>query len=439
MKPNNDQPKTVKKTVQPQPSRPTTQPAVKWYLIVQGVFYVVVLSVMVIGLLWMVGGRGQMVGQTAEVSPTETPTIEAMITSTQEITGNSVTVGEYTFSFPQEVPDGRGSVEIMGWLPDSSDEIIDTRDNQIFAINTHTGKTREVSPEFGDDISVSSVKLLNDNQVGFTTYNYKTKDRFLWINDTLVLTDIDNFSIVISDYENLWVFDSELHEGRILQGGKEARQTPIDISSVLKPLSILDIYDPESDSMYTETVSLQSTSSPATSWTAIYNRGHFSLVDLQTGTSQAVALDDTGQWVDYAVWSPDGQKLALLVTEGDLPLPYEKLFVLDTANLELSEIETDFQYVTNVTWAPDSENLLIIAKTNDKTIDSQGDKYTISQLFLVNIFSESISHVPVLPNTTVTGFIWKLSWSPDGKKIAFGGTFKPVGNSHLYLIDVTSQ
>ncbi len=91
-------------------------------------------------------------------------------------------------------------------------------------------------------------------------------------------------------------------------------------------------------------------------------------------------------------------------------------------------------YVQDVTWAPDSNNLLVAAITGEAQTESYS--YDTSDLFLINLHSNDINLVNVLPEHTSLDFLWGLSWSPDGQKIAIVSVYPPPGNPQLYYIDV---
>ncbi|MBN2005397.1 MAG: hypothetical protein JXA21_18715, partial [Anaerolineae bacterium] len=94
-----------------------------------------------------------------------------VISDTSTLSEQGVSAGRYTFSLPQEVPDGLGAVDIVGWLPGSPDEIAVIHQYRVVAIDVYSGRVRQFSqpPEY--PISPASVRLLANGQVGFATYD----------------------------------------------------------------------------------------------------------------------------------------------------------------------------------------------------------------------------------------------------------------------------
>jgi Tol biopolymer transport system component len=168
---------------------------------------------------------------------------------------------------------------------------------------------------------------------------------------------------------------------------------------------------------------------------ALYNAENFGVVNINTGETKEIIFDEARALIPLnAQWSPDSEKLAILATEKNVPAQFTKLFLFEVEVGQLRELSTGFQYVTNLTWAPDSENLLISVETGSN-LNPNGVEYKTSDLFLVNVVSQTIQMVPLLPENTYIDFIWKLSWAPDGQKIVLSA-FIPGSNHSLYRIIV---
>lgn len=368
---------------------------------------------------------------TTVVEPTPFPLPET--SATQPLT-NGVTVEGYTFSYPQEVPDGLGPVRIIGWLPDSPDEIVVIEGRRLVAINIYSGQVRPFSQTFEDGIPPRWVHLLKNDQIIFLSYDDQLEmNRNIWLSgaddkqaQTPIARDTQLFPIALPNQTEVILYKADTQQMQRLNQMGEKVAAPATQSTLLAPLTIPEMY------LEYPYLWLQSAVSPHSPWTAVYNQEHFSLIDFRTGETKTIELKYE---VDKGVWSPDGQKLALLVTEGPRPIPFMKLFVLDIQTEKLQEIETGFEYVQDVTWAPDSENLLIAAITGEGTNDTY--VYDISALFLVNIFSSEVNHLDILPDKSVLGFKWGLAWALDGKKVAITTVYPPFGNPQLYQIDVS--
>ncbi len=363
-----------------------------------------------------------------------TPTVAPQITPTQD----AVTVGGYTFSYPQEVPDGRGPVDIVGWLPGSPNEIVDTRDNQVTTIDVYTGKIREFSPVFTTNIVPARVLLLPDDRVAFYTQFRQGAD--LWISgdgDEMatgpVFQEVGYSAILAPGGESLIVYNRATL-ATLVFGQREPAATQALERDMVRVLSALPLHhEPEE---IEQGVAYRNTFNPVGRWTAFDHDELVILADLKTGETQQFALSDH-QRTETLRWSPDGQQLALLVTEGQQgSILYQKLFILDSAAMELREIKTESRYVIDVTWAPDSQNLLIAADLGKTAQAPAGFDYKTDGLFLVSIASGQIHQAPILPENTALGFDWGVSWAPDGNKIALRARFALADMPHLYRIDV---
>jgi WD40 repeat protein len=348
----------------------------------------------------------------------------------------SVTVGGYTFSYPQEVPDGRESVDIVGRLPGSITEIVDTRSRQVVAIDVYTGKIREFSPQFEHDIAPGSVKLLANGQVLFYAYSTQTERKTdLWISggeDRLATEPIfqePGFTpIVLPDGKSLILYNAETLETVVVSSSPlsmQAQQTEQVITEILTKLSTTPTAD---ERLPKFRLSYRTTASPGSRWTVFDKQGQLLLIDLETSEIKPITVDL--HWRATTLrWSPDGQTLALLVTEGPRPIPYQKLFILDVNTMQPREIGTGFRYVTDITWAPDNQSVLLMVE------DGQFEGYGTRKLLLVNVLSNTVEVVPVLPRNALGTFGWGLSWSPDGETIAIAYADEP-GNYNLYRIDI---
>lgn len=380
----------------------------------------------------------------AEYAPAATATATSLPVVSEPISDEaSVTIGGYTFGYPQEVPDGRGPVDIVGWLPGSTTEIVDTRNRQVVAIDVYTGKIREFSPQFERDIAPGSVKLLSNGQVFFRAYNAQTERKTdLWISGadaeraTEPIFQEPGFTPVwIADGESLVLYNAETLETTVVNFSLSSMQAQRAEQAMTEILTTLSTTPTADERLPKFRLSYRTTASPGSRWTVFDNQGQLLLVDLETGEIKPITVGL--HWRATTLrWSPDGQTLALLVTEGPRPIPYQKLFVLDVNTTQLREIEIDYRYVIDVTWAPDSQNLLIAADTGTAQSANGEYEYQTGELFFVSVVSGQIQLVPILPEDTALGFDWGISWSPDGNKIALSARFRTAEGPQFYRIDV---
>jgi Tol biopolymer transport system component len=324
-------------------------------------------------------------------------------------------------------------VDIVGWWPGSTTEIVDTRGWQVITIDVYTGAIREFSPKFESTIGPSSVRLLQNGQIAFYAYNPQTeRNTDLWLSGfgdqqatAPVFQELGFSPFIAPDGESLILYDRDTLQTRTFGDApsrqpQQAAQMLTETLATLLQQAVVDEFHPR--------LSYRITQSPVSRWTAFDRYEEIVLADLATGETQQVTLD-THLRIARLLWSPDGQSLALLVTEGPRPIPYQKLFVLNSITMQLRETETDYHYVTDVTWSPDSQSLLMMVKTGEF------EGYGTRELLLANTISNAIEIVPILPANALGAFDWGLSWSPDGGKIAIAYADKP-GNYNLYRIDV---
>jgi hypothetical protein len=125
--------------------------------------------------------------------------------------------------------------------------------------------------------------------------------------------------------------------------------------------------------------------------------------------------------------------LALIVVEGDTPVSYSDLYILEWPDGKGYQIKENYDFLHDIAWAPDSKHLLLQVDIGNK------DGHSILALFITNVFESSeILPVPIPIDGLSSGYRGGgLSWSPDGRKVLvqyFDGQ-----EVALYRIDVTAQ
>jgi Tol biopolymer transport system component len=366
------------------------------------------------------------------VFPTPTPAPSPTPTATFEPLSDKPIEG-YIFG-PPELIAPRGYIEIAGWLPGSSEELIvsDFEDEHYLVefLNVKTGQRQRVV-ETSQNIVGKPVWLPAVRQMAYLAQD-KSGALNLYLSSaagkpnssTLALGNLSSPLAPAPDGKNVLVFDNSMRQ--LLRVGQE---TP-----VARRLSVADLPSAGGTGPFAR---YQDAWSDKTDWLAYYSPEKFVLINSQTGESRNVDLGKTSPgiekfWAAYATWSPDGQRLALVVTS-DSPfqtISFTQLAIFDLSTGNLQLIKDNFAYVTNVAWSPDKSNVLISATTG------QLDGYDISALFLVNIDTGQISPVPVAPKDAL-GFspFSSLAWSPDGKQVIVGYAERP-GKSGWYHVNV---
>jgi WD40 repeat protein len=337
-------------------------------------------------------------------SPTPTPTFEPF---------SDKPIGGYIFS-PPELILTHNYIEIVDWLPDSNEKlVIRNFEDDKFLVETLDIKTgqRQRLVETNRYIVGNPVILSANQQIaylaqdGIGAINLHFNDLNTRETSTSALSGISPPIVPNRAETGILVFDTQM--SRLLDTNQKARKT----QNVLErtPLPIVE------DGPFAH---YRATWADKTDWIAYYNPEKFILINPQTGETRGVDLGkgpgDLGQlWVTYATWSPDGQKLALIVTAGTMfpPLNFTQLAIFNPSTNEVQLIEDNFVYVSDITWAPNSKQVLI--KPNIGTYEG----YSVHALFLVDILSNDITPVPVMPKNALGGAYNGLAWSPDGTEI----------------------
>ena len=141
-------------------------------------------------------------------------------------------------------------------------------------------------------------------------------------------------------------------------------------------------------------------------------------------------------WALEIQWSPDGNKLAVIATTGRLPNTFRWLFVYDLKANRSEEIDlpTDFN-LNNLTWAPDSRFLLTQGSVG---LTKKGSGLQGS--LLVDIVTGQSQVKDIFPPQSIGGDTgWELSWSPDGRLVAFYCRKSGQGYSSVCLAKVEVQ
>jgi Tol biopolymer transport system component/TolA-binding protein len=127
-----------------------------------------------------------------------------------------------------------------------------------------------------------------------------------------------------------------------------------------------------------------------------------------------IPLKDNGNKIECRFWhidiSPDLSCFAIRTEESIKIIPFDP--DKTTRILELKELAIDDCY--NLSWSPDGENLAFIGQR--EADDPGSDPDEIHEIYNVPLNGDP--PIKVAPDDV--GYKWGLSWSPDGKWIAFG-------------------
>lgn len=130
-------------------------------------------------------------------------------------------------------------------------------------------------------------------------------------------------------------------------------------------------------------------------------------------TNQEVKNDNDASW-PFDV-SPDGKKIAFIGSDGD-----NEIFVINTDGTNLTKLTNDTKMEYCPSWSPDGELIAFIG-----TIESD-----YRELYVMDQEGKNITRLTGDANTeNQLSFNYRLSWSPDGKNIAYVMLGKFLGSS----------
>lgn len=335
-------------------------------------------------------------------SPTPTPTFEPL--SDKPIMG-------FVFKSPQEVPNTRNSVgywEIVEWLPDSSEEVLVKGPLTLETINVISGTLNTYATISEPGNIRNPVWLPEDQSVAYLARDFQANKTNLLLGKVgskseLLLSNVEPPVIPIDNKRSVAVYSK--NDGS-MKGVSPTRQESIVVPAALNSL-------PRSERSGFEAIP-HTTTQPNGDWIAHYNIDGLRLINSKSEERRDINLggdEFNPLWAIDAKWSPDGRKLALIVTEGGFPTSFSDLYILEWPAGTLRKVEDGFAYVTDVAWAPDSQHLLL------KPIINEQDGFAVTALYLTDISMPS-EFVPIpIPVEGLTATSASLSWSPDGQTI----------------------
>jgi dipeptidyl aminopeptidase/acylaminoacyl peptidase len=181
------------------------------------------------------------------------------------------------------------------------------------------------------------------------------------------------------------------------------------------------------------------------------------LVDIATGAERA--LTNIRKGLGLPQWSPSGDRLAFLAEAGEEKKAAEQIFVLPMNGGEPQQITSALLGVEQFAWRPDGASLAFVAADeppNKAEIEKHHDFFEVGDNDFLTTSAPTPSHIWLVSASggvakRLTSGAWSLaktpegffnphpplSWSPDGKQIAFTRQADPhFGDSDQTVIDI---
>lgn len=143
---------------------------------------------------------------------------------------------------------------------------------------------------------------------------------------------------------------------------------------------------------------------------ASYRDGESEIYLLRTDEAEPTRLTDIVQRVSKPVWSPDGQSIAVVLTNEKYSLD---LYLIDSDGQQQSRVTANYGTDTEPSWSP-SGNELTYSTSDDSFFDDAGFFYYEFDIHAVRIDGTDDRNL-----TNTLGWDAEPAWSPDGKVIAF--------------------
>jgi dipeptidyl aminopeptidase/acylaminoacyl peptidase len=141
-------------------------------------------------------------------------------------------------------------------------------------------------------------------------------------------------------------------------------------------------------------------------------------------------------------WSPDGRRIAFLSDRDGLT----GLYVIEVGGGEAMRLTDEKTTIRAFEWSPDGKSIAFI-RTDRRTAEEErradekddarvvGEGVRHAQLHVIDVDTKQVRQLTKGPFT-----VWSLSWSPDGKQIAFdraaGSGLDAMYQTDIYLVSV---
>ena len=168
------------------------------------------------------------------------------------------------------------------------------------------------------------------------------------------------------------------------------------------------------------------------------------LIDVRSGSSRALTFERKG--LASPAWSPDGTRLAFLSERGEGDKAQEQIYVMNMAGGDPAAVTSAPQGVQQFAWRPDGSAIAYVTAdepANKKEIDRHLDGIVVGDQSYMEKAAPTPSHIWLVgadgsQNMRLTHGSWSLppaappsspssplSWSPDGRYIAFSKMATP--------------
>ena len=127
---------------------------------------------------------------------------------------------------------------------------------------------------------------------------------------------------------------------------------------------------------------------------------------------------DQYNYLSYARWSSNGQKIAFIKTpDSQTPFTVGELWVMDADGSnprKLADVDSGHGFAAN--WSPDGKRIAYVVRENpeDESADQNGSAL-ISNIYIVEVESGKLTQVTYFTE----GHVETPFWSPDGNTLAF--------------------
>jgi Tol biopolymer transport system component len=159
------------------------------------------------------------------------------------------------------------------------------------------------------------------------------------------------------------------------------------------------------------------------------------LADMSQGTVRPIELSDPRQpysewWSNEAAWSPDGQRLAVIMGWWWNRLRASKVVILEPESGNWHWLDLPSQFVDEIAWAPDGRHLLVKA----------GYEYAQSQplpnaFWFIDATTGDFQPINLFALQYPSSGDYFMAWSSDGKRLAWVRGIP--GGLGVFVSDVT--